>query len=131
MEENLFNQIMHGKIISRLFSGGLANIFGQIVTVIIQLISIPLLLAYWGVNLYGEWLLLSAIPVYLSMSDLGFGSVAANQMTMLMAKGDKKSALEVSYLLRFKSNHSLLLFFFKSFKNFKVFADSMIFILRD
>ena len=46
-------------------------------------------------NLYGEWLLLSAIPVYLSMSDLGFGSVAANQMTMLMAKGDKKSALEV------------------------------------
>lgn len=86
---------MRSEVASRLFKGAFANGFGQVVTVVIQLVSVPLLLSYWGVNLYGEWLLLSAIPIYLSMSDLGFGAGAANEMTMLVAKGNKKLALEV------------------------------------
>lgn len=72
-----------------------ANAYGQLVTVGIQLISVPLFLHYWGVALYGEWLILSAIPAYLSLSDIGFASVAANDMTMRVAKGDKQGALEV------------------------------------
>lgn len=72
-----------------------ANAYGQLVTIAIQLISVPLFLHYWGVPLYGEWLILSAIPAYLSLSDIGFASVAANDMTMRVAKGDKQSALEV------------------------------------
>ena len=72
-----------------------ANAYGQLITVAIQLVSIPLFLHYWGVNLYGEWLILSAIPAYLSLSDIGFATVAANDMTMRVAKGDKKGALEV------------------------------------
>jgi O-antigen/teichoic acid export membrane protein len=72
-----------------------ANAYGQLITVAIQLASVPLFLHYWGVELYGEWLILSAIPVYLSISDIGFASVAANDMTMRIAKGDKQGALEV------------------------------------
>lgn len=72
-----------------------ANAYGQLITVAIQLISVPLFLHYWGVKLYGEWLILSTIPAYLSLSDIGFASVAANDMTMRVAKGDKKGALEV------------------------------------
>lgn len=72
-----------------------ANAYGQLVTIAIQLISVPLFLHYWGVPLYGEWLILSAIPAYLSLSDIGFASVAANDMTMRVAKGDKQGALEV------------------------------------
>lgn len=72
-----------------------ANAYGQLITVAIQLVSVPLFLHYWGVGLYGEWLILSAIPAYLSLSDIGFASVAANDMTMRIAKGDKKGALEV------------------------------------
>lgn len=72
-----------------------ANAYGQLITVAIQLVSVPLFLHYWGVKLYGEWLILSAIPAYLSLSDIGFASVAANDMTMRVAKGDKQGALEV------------------------------------
>jgi len=72
-----------------------ANAYGQLVTIAIQLVSVPLFLHYWGVQLYGEWLILSAIPAYLSLSDIGFASVAANDMTMRVAKGDKQGALEV------------------------------------
>lgn len=72
-----------------------ANAYGQLITVAIQLVSVPLFLHYWGVELYGEWLILSAIPAYLSLSDIGFASVAANDMTMRVAKGDQQGALVV------------------------------------
>ena len=72
-----------------------ANAYGQLITVAIQLVSVPFYLHFWGVGLYGEWLILSAIPAYLTLSDIGFASVAANDMTMRVAKGDKQGALEV------------------------------------
>lgn len=72
-----------------------ANAYGQIITVFIQIISIPLYVHYWGVGLYGEWLILSAIPAYLSLSDIGLATVAANDMTMRVAKGDRQGALNV------------------------------------
>jgi len=72
-----------------------ANAYGQLITVAIQLASVPLFLYFWGIDLYGEWLILSAIPAYLSLSDIGFASVAANDMTMRMAKKDKVGTLEV------------------------------------
>ena len=72
-----------------------ANAYGQLITVVIQLASVPLYLHYWGVGLYGEWLILSAIPAYLALSDIGFASVAANDMTMRVANGDRRGALEV------------------------------------
>jgi len=65
-----------------------AGAFGNAVTIIIQLVSIPLFLRYWGVERYGEWLILTAIPSYLALSDLGFGNVTANDMTMAAATGD-------------------------------------------
>lgn len=72
-----------------------ANAYGQLITVGIQIFSIPIFIHYWGIELYGEWLILSAIPAYLSLSDIGFSSVAANDMTMRMAKGDRKGVLGV------------------------------------
>lgn len=72
-----------------------ANAYGQGITILIQLVSMPLYLHYWGVALYGEWLILSAIPAYLALSDIGFASVAANDMTMRVANGDRRGALEV------------------------------------
>ena len=79
----------------KLFRNLGANFYGQLITIAIQLISVPLFLHYWGVTLYGEWLILSAIPAYLSLSDIGFASVAANDMTIRVARDDKNGALEV------------------------------------
>ena len=80
---------------TRLFKGIIANGLGQIVTVVIQVVSLPIFLHSWGKELYGEWLILSAIPAYLSLSDIGFSTAATNEMTMKVAQGDRATALEV------------------------------------
>jgi O-antigen/teichoic acid export membrane protein len=62
---------------------------------VIQFIQVPVFLHFWNVPLYGEWLILNSIPTYLSFSNAGFGNVAGNEMTMLVAGGDRQSALRV------------------------------------
>lgn len=77
----------------RILKGFGANAYGQLVTIGIQILSVPLFLYFWGAEQYGEWLLLAAIPTYLSLSDIGFSAVAGNKMTMELVRGDKVSAL--------------------------------------
>lgn len=72
-----------------------ANAYGQAVTILIQVVGIPVFIAHWGAGLYGEWLILVAIPAYLALSDVGFSSVAANDMTIKMAAGDFWAASRV------------------------------------
>lgn len=79
----------------RLFHSVGATSLGPISTAIVQLVSVPIFLHFWGSRLYGEWLILSAIPIYLALTDFGFGPVAANDMTMLVARGERNAALEV------------------------------------
>lgn len=79
----------------RLLKGLGANAYGQLVTIGIQLLSVPLFLYYWGAEQYGEWLILAAIPAYLSLSDIGFATVAANDMTMRIAREDNEGAIEI------------------------------------
>lgn len=64
-------------------------------TAITQLGTVPLLLHAWGAAKYGDWLILSAIPSYLTLTDLGFGDASASQMTMLVGAGDRAGAQEV------------------------------------
>ena len=84
-----------GEIFHRFFYGIGANVFGQIVTIIIQLVPVPIMIHYWGMDLYGEWLLISMLPSYLALSNIGLGVVAGNDMTMRVAKGDCLGALLV------------------------------------
>lgn len=86
---------MNSNLKNRLLRGFGANGLSQIVTVVIQIVSVPIFLQSWGQELYGEWLIISAIPTYISMSDIGFTTAAANDMTMNVARGEKSSALEV------------------------------------
>jgi len=79
----------------RLLQGIGATSLGPLLAAVIQLVSVPVFLHFWGPKLYGDWLVLSAIPVYLGLTDFGFGPVAANDMTMLVARGEKNAALEV------------------------------------
>ena len=50
---------------------------------------------FWSEPLYGEWLIINSIPSYLSFSNIGFGSVAGNEMTMAVARDDRATALRV------------------------------------
>ena len=79
----------------RLLLGFLTNWVGKISATIIQLIQVPIFLHFWSVPLYGEWMIVNSIPAYLSFSNAGFGSVAGNEMTMLVARDDREGALRV------------------------------------
>lgn len=79
-------------VVSRIGSALAANAFGQAVTVGSQLLLTPLFFKFWGAAKYGEWLILSSIPAYLTMADLGIGSAAGNEMTMRAAAGDRVGA---------------------------------------
>jgi len=79
----------------RLALGFLSGILSRLSGSVIQLVQVPVLLHFWGLSRYGEWLILSGIPVYLSFSSIGFGNVAGNEMSMLVAAGDREGALRV------------------------------------
>lgn len=62
--------------------------YSQGVTIVTQLVTIPLLIATWGTESFGAWIALTSIANYLSLADLGMGTVAANAMTIKFAEGD-------------------------------------------
>jgi len=79
----------------RLLLGFLSSWVSKLASTIIQLIQVPVFLHFWSVPLYGEWMIVNSLPAYLSFSNIGFGSVAGNEMTMMVARGDRQSALRV------------------------------------
>ena len=83
----------HGGVRRRLMRGFGATALGPVVTAIIQLGSVPLFLHAWGAAKYGDWLLLSAIPNYLTLTDLGFGAASGSDMSMRVAVNDRQGAL--------------------------------------
>ena len=86
---------MDGSTKRRLMLGFIVNWVGKLASTIIQLIQVPVFLHFWSVPLYGEWMIVNSIPAYLSFSNVGFGSVAGNEMTMMVAREDRDSALRV------------------------------------
>ncbi|MCP4991173.1 MAG: lipopolysaccharide biosynthesis protein [Colwellia sp.] len=62
--------------------------FAHIITVAVQLVSVPVFLSQWGSELYGIWIMVSTLPAYLILSGFGFSRIAANKMTMCNAGND-------------------------------------------
>jgi O-antigen/teichoic acid export membrane protein len=80
---------------NRLFVGFITTWLSKLASSIIQFVQIPVLFHYWSLPMNGEWMILTAIPSYLGFSNIGFGSVAGNEMTMLMARHEQDEALSV------------------------------------
>ena len=95
MYDNVTVRMSKPSLQRRLIAGFGANTFSRVSTTLTQIFSVPIFLSHWGVHLYGEWILLNTIPGYLGLSDVGFGSVAGNEMTMLAAAQDYEQALVV------------------------------------
>jgi len=88
-------QIWGLKVKRRVLEGMGANSFGMAITIVIQLVSLPLFLNFWNLETYGKWLILSAIPSYLSMADLGMVTAASNKMTIAMGKNNLFEANQI------------------------------------
>ncbi|NHQ88505.1 hypothetical protein HA050_20610 [Iodobacter sp. HSC-16F04] len=76
----------------RLLSGAGVNLYGQIITILTQLASLPIFLSIWSVEEYGVWLLMTSIPAYILMSDCGFIAVAMNRVCVLVGAGKENDA---------------------------------------
>jgi O-antigen/teichoic acid export membrane protein len=70
-----------------------AQIYAQASGILIQLALVPVLIHAWGTTLYGTWLLLTAVPFYLTFSDFGFTFIAKNEMVMAVAAGNRDAAV--------------------------------------
>ncbi len=79
----------------RLILGLISQWISKLANTIIQLAQVPVFFHFWSEAVYGNWLLLNAIPTYLSFSNIGFGSVAGNEMTMAEAREDRETTLRV------------------------------------
>ena len=78
---------------SRLRWGFGGHTFAQAVTFTVQLGGVPLFLYAWGAPLYGEWLVLTALPPWLVCSGLGLTNANINEVAMRSAEGDLHEAL--------------------------------------
>lgn len=72
----------------RLIGNGLASAGSLFWTTLLQLVSVPVLAHAWGLQTYGTWLMLTTIPTYFALSDLGFATAATSDMTISFAKRD-------------------------------------------
>jgi O-antigen/teichoic acid export membrane protein len=75
-------------MIKRLFQGIGANFLGQLINLASRILLVPLFLLAWGANIYGEWLLLSSMVAYLSLTEMGAQLYIVNRMTQAYAQRD-------------------------------------------
>ena len=92
-----------------------AQTYGTAINTLDKLVTVPLFLVFWGVNLYGEWLVLRAIPSYLGVAELGFATAAANKMSVAIVENRHDRAVsyfQAAFLVLSAVSLFVLIFFF-------------------
>ena len=80
----------------RLIKTGYSSIINKIIKIAEQLLLVPFFIKFWGASYYGEWLTLTTIPTIIGLSDLGFGTAAANSFILNYAANKKQEASNIS-----------------------------------
>ena len=65
------------------------------VTVAYNLVLMPILLSAWGAQIYGEWVLLTAVAAMASLSNVGIAQASASEIVMRVSAGDREQAQRV------------------------------------
>ena len=86
---------MKKTINKRIALGVGANIFSQLITVAIQIASLPILLNVWSIEQYGLWLILTTLPTYIILLDGGLIAVVMNRIAILAGEKNYKKAAEL------------------------------------
>lgn len=82
-------------LMGRMRRGLLASGMGFAMRLLLQLVQVPLFLSFWGVEYFGEWLLLFTIMAFLGLLDFGACSAGANGMAQQVANGSKDQARRI------------------------------------
>lgn len=83
---------MNPIVVKRLSLNLLTSLGGRGTLILYQIISVPLFLRFIGSDLYGEWLILSSVSGYFTLSNLGFSIASANQMSQEFSRNLIKDA---------------------------------------
>lgn len=84
----------------RIVAGTLVGYYGQFVQLGVQLISLPVFTAHWGLAGYGTWLILFTIPSSLGLADFGLSAAGGNTMTAAATRGEFARARAIYGSLR-------------------------------
>lgn len=77
----------------RIFGNFTFSAIIKFVTLLSPVLLSPLMISTWGIDGYGEWILLTSIPSYLMLSsDLGLVGVAVNDVPRLRFEGKAEEA---------------------------------------
>lgn len=84
-----------GSFHRRVFTALLGNGVSLASRILVQLAMVPLFLYFWSPERYGEWILLSSIPAYLALADLGMADAGGNAIAHNVAAGNVEKARTV------------------------------------
>ena len=79
-------------MMKRVMSGVGANALDKLVIAAMQLAMVPVQVGFWGVHVYGLWVVLATVPAFLAFGDFGFAVAAGTIMTMQVARGERGAA---------------------------------------
>lgn len=68
----------------------LANLFGIGVNLLNQIVLVPCYLYFWGTELYSDWIVISALTLIFSMTNIGLNSVILNRYNIKYSEGNFK-----------------------------------------
>jgi O-antigen/teichoic acid export membrane protein len=85
--------------LQRIRLGLAANSFGIVVRLGIQILQVPIFLMFWGVDRYGEWILLFSIPAYIALSDLGMSAAGTNLLCREVARNNYDRARTIYWAI--------------------------------
>lgn len=74
---------VYKNILKGIMSGGV----GVATAFLIQVVTVPLFVSNWGVQIYADWLMISALPMMLSVTDLGIINTLSNRAAFAYSKG--------------------------------------------
>jgi O-antigen/teichoic acid export membrane protein len=68
------------------------NIFLRLVRVAEQLLLVPVFLAVWGAEQYGEWIALNSLGLFVALANFGIGQAGASDIVLGYSRGDQRQA---------------------------------------
>jgi O-antigen/teichoic acid export membrane protein len=80
---------------NRIVKSIIAAFYGQGVTLLFQFISVPLFISAWGMEYYGQWLAIFAIPMTLTILDFGFFNIIGNKISKNIIEYDYSKASNI------------------------------------
>ena len=69
--------------VQRVVSGSLASWLRIAVTIVSQVVAVPIYLSYWSVNTYGMWILIQSIVTFLTVFDVAHHQYLGNEFLRL------------------------------------------------